>query len=114
MARFRGTVQGGRGEVSRLGHRSITTDANGWNLGVNVDGGAFDVGRSEIGGDHIDPVNRPYVSDVFTVYATGGSTESRHSHLIARVEEILNEDGGIDRQITLFGVKGEVVGVYTA
>jgi hypothetical protein len=102
MARFRGLVQGGRGEVSRLGHRSITTDANGWNLGVNVDGGAFDVGRSEIGGDH------------FTVYATGGSTESRRSHAIARVEEVPNEDGGTDRRITLFGVKGEVVEVYTA
>lgn len=32
MARFRGTVQGGRGEGSRLGHVStgLTTRANGW------------------------------------------------------------------------------------
>ena len=98
MARFRGTVQGGRGEASRLGHRSITTDTNGWNLGVNVDGGAGPAGYSE--------------EDHFSVYATGGSKESLRSHLIARVEEILNEDGGMDRRITLFGPKGQVVEVY--
>ena len=99
MARFRGTVQGARGQASRLGHRYITTDTNGWNLGVNVDGGA---GTADAPGDH------------FTVYATGGSSESRRSHAIARVEEVPNEDGGTDRRITLFGVKGEVVEVYTA
>jgi hypothetical protein len=98
-ARFRGTVQGERGEGSRLGHRFITTDTNGWNLGVNVDGGAGPAIYAE--------------EDHFTVYATGGSNESRQSHMIARVEEVTNEDLSLDRRITLFGARGEVVGVYT-
>jgi hypothetical protein len=104
MARFRGTVHGGRGERSATGPRSITTDANGWNLGVNVDGGTY----GSTGGPH------PNSLDCFSVYATGGSNESRRSHLIARVEQVPNEDGGIDRRITLFGVKGQVVEVYIA
>ena len=37
MARFRGTVSGNRGEVSRLGHADsgLQTKCNGWELGVN-------------------------------------------------------------------------------
>ena len=91
MARFRGTVHGGRGEASRLGHHGITTDANGWELGVNVDGGSF-------GG-----------SDHFTIYATGGSNERHRSHKVATVEEI---DGA--RRITLFDREGNTVMEYTA
>ena len=36
MAEFRGTVQGNRGEASRLGHKSsgLTTECNTWNFGV--------------------------------------------------------------------------------
>ena len=102
MARFRGTVEGGRGQASRLGHRHITTDANGWNCGVNVDGGAArDATRPEIGVDQ------------FTVFATGGSSESSSSHQIARVEQVVNESGGFSRQVTLFDAKGKVVEVYT-
>lgn len=33
MARFRGTVQGDRGEASRLGHRGLRTTADGWKIG---------------------------------------------------------------------------------
>jgi len=95
MARFRGTVQGGRGQASQIGHRSITTDANGWDLGVNVDGGAL------FSGDH------------FTVYATGGSTESHRSHKIAIVEEIDRSVGTRVRRITLFDREGNTVMVYT-
>ncbi len=38
MAHFRGTVQGGRGECSRLGTKNsgLTTTANGWNIGGEV------------------------------------------------------------------------------
>ncbi len=38
MARFRGTVQGSRGLVSRLGGASggLTASVNGWNVGVKV------------------------------------------------------------------------------
>ena len=104
MARFRGTVEGGRGQASRLGHRHITTDANGWNCGVNVDGGAArDATRPEIGVDQ------------FTVFATGGSSESSSSHQIARVKEVRkgNRQSGFVRQVTLFDAKGKVVEVYT-
>ena len=92
MARFRATVQGGRGQASRLGHRSITTDANGWNLGVNVAGGTY-------GGDN----------DRFTVYATGGSSASSASFRIAEVAEVEGE-----RVITLFDVTGHILAQYTA
>ena len=39
MARFRGTVQGGRGSVSRLGHTAtgMVTVTNGWDSGVKVE-----------------------------------------------------------------------------
>ena len=105
MPRFRGTVQGARGQASRLGHHYITTDANGWNLGVNVDGGSYEVAQSN--GDH------------FTVYATGGSTESRRSHKVAMVEEIDGAEyiGGPParmRRITLFDREGNTVMEYTA
>jgi hypothetical protein len=38
MAHFRGTVEGGRGKASRLGHAStgLTVTANGWDSGVRV------------------------------------------------------------------------------
>ena len=38
MAQFRGTIQGGRGEASRLGHKSsgLTLQANGWDIGAEV------------------------------------------------------------------------------
>lgn len=38
MANFRGVMQGGRGSVSRLGHKSSGLDASvdGWHSGVSV------------------------------------------------------------------------------
>jgi hypothetical protein len=103
MARFRGTVPGGRGEASRLGHSGITTDANGWLLGVNVDGGK---GR--------DTHNPALTVDEFTVYATGGSKEKKHSHKIAEVNEVIGaDDRQIRRQITLYDAAGKVVAEYT-
>lgn len=57
MARFRGTVKGCRGAVSRLGHASsgLKVTANGWSCGIRVE-------VSADGGD-----------DVFRVFVTGGS-----------------------------------------
>lgn len=39
MARFRGTVQGNRGEASRLGHvtTGLSVTARGWSTGVDVE-----------------------------------------------------------------------------
>ena len=38
MAQFRGTIQGSRGETSRLGHKTsgLLLQANGWDLGAEV------------------------------------------------------------------------------
>ncbi len=38
MAQFRGTIRGGRGEASRLGHKSsgLLLQANGWDIGAEV------------------------------------------------------------------------------
>lgn len=92
MARFRGTVQGSRGSgASRLGHDGITTEANGWELGVQVKG-------SKVYGDK---------DDCFTVYATRGSNAH---HERQRIAEVAGVDG--QRRITLFGKDGEVVEVF--
>lgn len=39
MAHFRGTLQGSRGEASRLGTKKsgLTATINGWDLGLSVD-----------------------------------------------------------------------------
>ncbi len=39
MARFRGTVQGGRTQASRLGHAKtgLVVECNGWNGGIHVE-----------------------------------------------------------------------------
>ena len=36
MAQFRGTVEGSRSQVSRLGHKTsgMITTCNGWNIGI--------------------------------------------------------------------------------
>ena len=104
MARYRGTVEGGSptGSVaaSRLGRDYITTNANGWSCGVNVDGG---------------PGTSSFTADPFPVSATGGSDDgekSRKSHRIAEVKEVREGDRFV-RQVTLFDAKGKVVEVYT-
>jgi hypothetical protein len=69
MARFRGTVQGSRGEASRLGSTNggLVTNTNGWDAGVRVVARVDDEGR-----------------DTFAIYATGGSSGS-HRRLIGHV-----------------------------
>lgn len=76
MARFMGTIQGARGEASRLGGESsgITARAQGWNVGVEVRGHATDGNR-----------------DIFDVYMNGGSNGSASSRLLGRVT--LGADG---------------------
>jgi hypothetical protein len=57
MARFRGRVQGSRGEATRLGTASsgLFVEANGWNFGIRV--------RVSTAGE----------SERYEVYKTGGS-----------------------------------------
>lgn len=71
MARFRGTVQGNRGQASRLGTKrsGLVTETNGWNSGVRVIATVDDDGE-----------------DQFQVYSTGGSSHSG-SQLIATVSK---------------------------
>ena len=65
MAHFYGTVQGGRGEASRLGTKKdgIHSSARGWKLGVDVQGNHTTVDDTAF--------------DQFTVDITGGSGNSR-------------------------------------
>ncbi len=69
MARFRGTVQGGRTQASRLGHAKtgLEVNCNGWNGGVCIDAVAD--------GD----------ADCFQVSLTGGSNGGKTT--------VLGEDG---------------------
>jgi hypothetical protein len=66
MARFRGTIQGHRGEASRLGTSSsgLEVDAGGWDIGVRVTIGSCPGNRSE---------------DYVEISLTGGSNSSCQS-----------------------------------
>ena len=71
MARFRGTIQGTRGEASRLGTAAtgLTSVANGWNVGGEVEI------SDDNGGDVVD----------FTL--TAGSGRGRSARTFARYVE---------------------------
>lgn len=70
MAQFLGSVQGQRGEATRLGSKNsgLVVRANGWQSGVKV-----------VAGTNSDGV------DVFDIYATGGSGYGTGQGLIATV-----------------------------
>lgn len=70
MAHFRGTVKGGRGEASRLGHKTtgLTTTCNSWNLGIKVEAG------------HVNG------QDVFRIYLTDGSRRAKLPELITTIK----------------------------
>lgn len=73
MARFMGSVQGGRGAASRLGTPSsgIGAGAQGWNSGVRIHGYVDDDGE-----------------DAFRVIATGGSTGAISERFLGTVKLI--------------------------
>ena len=75
MARFRATIKGARGEVSRLGtaKSGLVVDVNGWDVGVHIRANVEDG------------------QDVIRVYKTGGSNgKGGGTWLLDTVEE---EDG---------------------
>ena len=76
MAHFRGTVAGGRGDASRLGHKTtgLTTTCNTWDLGIKVS---------------VRFVNG---QNIFKISKTGGSNGASNPELIATV--ILDEESG--------------------
>lgn len=73
MARFRGVVSGGKGEASRIGHKTngLTVNANGWSSGVRVDA-VYDEENDR---------------DEFLVYATNGSGFGSSDGYIGKVIE---------------------------
>lgn len=91
MARFRGTVQGGGSEASRLGHSTsgLRLTANGWDQGVAV------AAYADMG------------ADVHRVWATGGSGNRGGPTLIAEIS-----DASGTPRVTLYGKDGQVVEVY--
>ena len=68
MARYRGTIHGGRGATSRLGttYSGFESNTNSWNFGIRVVVRAADA-----------------ETDIFEVYRTGGS-QSGQGHRIHR------------------------------
>lgn len=72
MARFRGTVQGNRGETSRLGSKALTVTCNAWDVGVRC--------SAEVLGDR----------DVIWVYVTRGSHDPEIRQCVGYVD---NETG---------------------
>ena len=71
MAQYRGTVEGGRSQASRLGHKTtgLTTRCNGWNIGVTC----------------VAYYDKDSDTDLIDVYKTGGSSNGRPTTLIATV-----------------------------
>lgn len=72
MAQYRGTVEGTRGQASRLGSKAsgLVVEGNGWNIGARV----------ELA--HVDG------KDVVRVFKTSGSSYAGKSELIAEYSEI--------------------------
>ena len=70
MAQFRAEIQGGRGSVSRLGHKTtgIKSHTCGWNSGIRVEG-------------HYDEE----LGDIFLVYQTSGSGFKGREVLIGKL-----------------------------
>ena len=70
MAHFRGTVKGGRGEASRLGHKTtgLSTTCNSWNLGIKVEAVVHD-GQDE-----------------FRIYLTDGRRRAKLPELITTIK----------------------------
>ena len=71
MAQYRATIQGQRGQASRLGGKSsgMSASVNGWNSGIDV-WVHYDEEKDE---------------DVFTVYKTGGSNHGQAREIITEV-----------------------------
>ena len=70
MAQFRGTLQGDRGQASRLGSKrnGLRATVNGWQSGLTV--------RASINAKG---------EDVFTVELTGGSNGGREGRQVLRI-----------------------------
>jgi hypothetical protein len=70
MAQFRAEIKGGKGSVSRLGHKTtgISSHTCGWDSGIRVEG-------------HFDED----LGDIFLVYQTSGSGFKRASTLIGKL-----------------------------
>ena len=70
MAQFKAEIQGGRGSVSRLGHKTtgITSHTWGWDSGVEVEG-------------HHDEE----LGDIFLVWQTSGSGNKRRRILLGKL-----------------------------
>ena len=70
MARFYASIQGNRGEATRMGHNGITGHIRGWDVGVRVDGSPFLADRER---------------DYFCVYVTGGSNGRTNDKMVGKV-----------------------------
>ncbi len=72
MAQFRGTVQGNRGEASRIGHKSsgLTVKCNGWQSGVTVHA----------------KYDKETDKDFFYIYRTSGSSYKGEKVLLGVVD----------------------------
>lgn len=76
MAHFRGTMQGNRGEVSRLGSPAsgLQASVNGWGAGIRVEANVNMKGQDE-----------------FLIFMTTGSSPHGFTRHIATVTEIDSE-----------------------
>ena len=76
MSRFYGRVKGGRGTVTRQGHKTtgLWTHVSGWNMGIEIS-------------LHVDD----YDNDVAMIYVTKGSGSPDNKKLLAEVVDMDSE-----------------------
>jgi len=76
MAQFRATIQGTRGQASRLGTKKsgLLLNVNGWHAGISISA-SYEDGK-----------------DIFKVYKTAGSNGGHSSIHIATVRDGVIED----------------------
>lgn len=70
MAQFRGTVEGNRGEASRLGHKTsgLVTECNAWSIGVQC------------------RAHHRNNEDVIQITINGGSNSARGSEVLGWID----------------------------
>jgi hypothetical protein len=97
VARFYGSIQGNRGEATRMGSASsgITAHPRGWSIGVKVDGYPS-MGDTE--------------RDEFAIRCTSGSGDYGASIPIATVREVAGGKGW--RMVRLFDPEGRILAEY--
>lgn len=112
MARFYASIQGHRGEATRMGHQDITGHIRGWRLGARVDMKRADDSRDRctvtLTGGSGGRANLPYVQLTAEDTADNGLSVTIEAGAHNRIEV------GADGSVTVNGVRFDALGSRVA